>query len=237
MGRYNYKVDDIGVYLEAFKKDLAADERYASFDYCYRYFKENDAVFLEENLEKSCLMVGFYLASWGMLRGASFLLQKSASYYQPLVRIIIKEKQEAENLWSIDVVDYKEKGEQILKVYYEIKNTFIHFDKSKNSPAHLTLATKILLGVFGVVPAYDQYFKLAMKNVVGIDCAFTSFNQKSLDKIQEFYEDNYKQIDELSESISVISFDTGKAVKGFCYPKAKIIDMYGFSKGLEMDKR
>lgn len=237
MKNNGFIVADISTYVNGFKQDLGADERYASFDYCYRYFKENDVAFLKKDFEKSCLVVGFYLASWGMLRGSSFLLQKSASYYRHLVEIIIKEKQKAENLWSIDVSDYKEKGEHIINFYKEIKNNFIHHDKDKNCPAHLTLATKILMGVFGVVPAYDQYFQLAMKKIAGIDCGFTSFNQKSLNRIQEFYEDNQKEIDDFAKATNVISFGTGQEIEGFCYPKAKIIDMYGFAKGLELDKQ
>jgi hypothetical protein len=70
-------------------------ERYASFDYCYNYFQSfHDHtsfrdICSESNIVESCLQLGFYLASWGMLRGSSFLLQKSAAFYkQVLVNIV-----------------------------------------------------------------------------------------------------------------------------------------------------
>jgi len=54
-----------------------AVERYASFDYCFNYFqtfREEDKI--EEladlsHIQLSSLQLGFYLASWGMLRGSS----------------------------------------------------------------------------------------------------------------------------------------------------------------------
>jgi len=64
------------------------NERYASFDFCYNYFysfyKENRLSELAngQNLQTSCLQIGFYLASWGMMRGSSFLLEKSVKISQ-----------------------------------------------------------------------------------------------------------------------------------------------------------
>lgn len=51
------------------------DARYASFDYCFNYFqsfreaRNIAALASSANLQLSCLHLGFYLASWGMLRG------------------------------------------------------------------------------------------------------------------------------------------------------------------------
>ncbi len=60
----------------------ATYSRYASFDYCFNYFQE----FKEQgrikqlsnssNIQHSCLQLGYYLASWGMLRRKGFLLKK-----------------------------------------------------------------------------------------------------------------------------------------------------------------
>jgi hypothetical protein len=37
------------------------------------------------NLHMFCLQLGFYLASWGMLRGSSTLLCKSTRHYEPVI--------------------------------------------------------------------------------------------------------------------------------------------------------
>ena len=82
-----------------------ADERYASFDYCYNYFQSFreqgciDRLASHEHLQQSCLQVGFYLASWGMFRGSTFLLQKSQRFLVPLVRCIAATPP---SLWSVD---------------------------------------------------------------------------------------------------------------------------------------
>ena len=66
-------------------------ERYASFDYCFNYFQSFQERRIVRKLasarymELSCLQLGFYLASWGMLRGSSFLLEKSAPFYRRLI--------------------------------------------------------------------------------------------------------------------------------------------------------
>jgi len=65
--------------INTFLKDREPTDRYASFDYCYNYFqtfKYNNKILdiaVSDNLQLSCLHLGFYLASWGMLRGSTFL--------------------------------------------------------------------------------------------------------------------------------------------------------------------
>lgn len=53
---------------EGKNRGLLADARYASFDYCFNYFQSfrgrASELISEENLEHSCLQLGFYLASW-----------------------------------------------------------------------------------------------------------------------------------------------------------------------------
>jgi len=77
---------DIDANVREFLAGRNANERYASFDYCFNYFqsfRESGAVSLlasSDNVQLSCLHLGFYLASWGMFRGSTELLQKSARY-------------------------------------------------------------------------------------------------------------------------------------------------------------
>ena len=73
------KVENLTAMIDVFKAQSEPIDRNTSFDYCYNYFKTTED--LTADLEKSCLVLGFYLASWGMLRGSSFLLQKSIKYF------------------------------------------------------------------------------------------------------------------------------------------------------------
>ena len=92
--------------INQFLKERKSNERYASFDFCYNYFysfyKENKLSKLvnKNNIQMSCLQIGFYLASWGMIRGSSFLLKKSVKKFSNL--IIAISKMDAK-LWEIDV--------------------------------------------------------------------------------------------------------------------------------------
>ena len=72
---------DIETAVNKYKSQSNPDDRYISFDYCYNYFRTTND--LTQDIEKSCLVLGFYLASWGMFRGSSFLLQKSIKHFEP----------------------------------------------------------------------------------------------------------------------------------------------------------
>jgi hypothetical protein len=218
-----YQQNDIKDVIAKFQKSNNPKDRYASFDYCYRYFLTSSSDKLMADVERSCLAIGFYLASWGMLRGSSFLLNKSIKYYEPLVQYIATLDKK---VWEIDVDNYnKENKEKIFDIYKQIKTIVI-----VNSNSHLKLITKIMLGVFGFIPAFDNYFGNAFRGIF-IDCGFRSLNDKSLDCIQLFYEHNKVDIDDLAAKIFITDFVSGNKI-GLRYPKAKIIDMYGFTKGL-----
>jgi hypothetical protein len=219
-----FKQNDINNVIGQFQVGNNPKDRYTSFDYCYRYFLTTSSKDLLADIEKSCLVLGFYLASWGMFRGKSFLLGKSAKHYVPLVEYIARLYPK---IWQIDVDNYTDENKQIIvSVYNDIKNIVIVNDNS-----HLTLVTKIMLGVFGFVPAYDRYFRHTFGGIFN-DCKFTKFNVNSLNHIQIFYQQNQQEIDRLAASIPVTDFISGKPSQ-FRYTKAKIIDMYGFTKGFQ----
>ena len=195
------------------------DERYASFDFCYNYFysfyKENrvNEMADEKNIQMSCLQLGFYLASWGMMRGSSFLLEKSVRNYQKLIIAISKINPK---LWEIDADNYDEKN---IKLLLDCKQQIIQALGKENKPSDI-LITKIMLGVFANIPAYDQYFRKSLQ--------LHSVNEKSLLKIKKFYDENKKTFD--SYKIYTFNFLTSQETN-IIYTKAKLIDMCGFMDG------
>lgn len=200
-------------------KDI--QHRYYSFDFCYSHFRSSKETG-NIDLEKSCQVLWSYLASWGMLRGSSFLLQKNPSYLKELVEWIYAQPV---STWNIDVEDYQDKSKDILSLYRQTKKHLLKGEKHQE----VTLITKVLLGIFAIVPAYDRYFKKAFSEIAGKDCGFTSVNKKSLEIIHKFYVENKAEIDKLSEELIVRDFN-GKETK-YHYSKAKVIDMYGFQLG------
>lgn len=200
-------------------KGRKPDERYASFDYCYNYFysfyKKDRLTELasDDNIQVSCLQLGFYLASWGMMRGSSFLLEKSLRHYKKLI-IAISEMDP--KLWEIDVNNYTEKNIQML---LNCKDDIIQALGEENNPTD-TLITKIMLGVFANVPAFDQYFNRSMH--------VYKLNERSLKKIRDFYLEHNLSIDKYH--IPTFDFVTSKETD-ITYTKAKLIDMCGFMDG------
>lgn len=243
-GINNLKESEIKVNLDNFlKKQGDPKDRYASFDYCFNYFQDfKDRGKLselknEENMQLSCLHLGLYLASWGMYRGSTFLLQRSMKVYEELIRYIADD---CNDLWNIDVHNYG-KNENISKLTKceEMireklgRHNFIKADGSElnDRESTQTLTTKIMLGVFGNVPAFDQYFVTAS--------GLRSFNKNSLLAINKFYNENNKYINEWtrsnSDKIRTHNFH-GEETKRV-YTKAKLIDMIFFQKGLTEGQR
>ena len=85
-----------------------------------------------------------------------------------------------------------------------------------------TLITKIMLGVFGNVPAFDKFFRKGMN--------MYNFGPKSLRGLAKFYRKHQTMIDCYQKQLVTLNFATGQNTKRF-YTKAKVIDMIGFIAG------
>lgn len=246
------KVDDIKEVIGKFDREKEEENhRYFSYDFCYNYFYKKRNF---EDLEKDCLALGFYLASWGMFRGSSFLLQKNARHFQKTINCI---KKQNEDIWDIDVDSYSDENiKKILKLYHDILVSIM--PKSGKTHRQLVLVTKVMLGVFGIMPAYDTYVQKGLKELSKIynkdkykredtvaitsldgdkdiikngtlDDTFRKNLKNSLLCIKEFYEANKNDIDKLQKKLYTKNFLMIKKEK-HRYTKAKIIDMYLFEK-------
>ncbi len=194
-------------------------ERYASFDYCFNYFqfffeqRHTAALADKEQLPISCLQLGFYLASWGMLRGSSFLLSKSVKVYEDVIKVIAHANP---IWWTIDVDSYTPSNiDHLLECYRMIGAAF----GSKYTPSD-TLITKIMLGVFGNVPAFDSYFRYGF----GVN----TFGRNSLVKVGHFYEHQAPLIEKYR--IQTLDVVTGQHTTRR-YTRAKVMDMIFFIEG------
>ena len=78
-----------------FYNKLREDEngRYKSWEYCYKVFHDaHISSNIDDNyIDYLSLHLSFYLASWGMYRGSSFLLQKDYKVHKPVITEILKE--------------------------------------------------------------------------------------------------------------------------------------------------
>ena len=135
-----------------------------------------------------------------------------------------------EEMWRIDAQDYhmEPKRARLLECYETIRRDVLHHSEQSD----LILVTKIMLGVFGSVPAFDDFFTSTFRELYGKEngCAFRAFGQDALLKISEFYDYHRDQIDDWARRIKTLSFKTTKETDS-PYTKAKIIDMIGFQMG------
>lgn len=214
--------------IKAFYKLRQAEHRYASFDFCYNYFQsfeDKGQLSRKGNIQMSCLQLGFYLASWGMFRMSGYLgSSKSIKFFEETIFLISRSDNDI--IWNIDVNNYdNENMENLIEWYYKLENVLSHQEMGRKSLPTKTLVTKVMLGIFGCVPALDSNFINGM-NIYG------KFNKNILRRIFEFYSNNETVINKYSSKIKTLDFYPGKN-STLRYPKAKIIDMYGFIEGLK----
>lgn len=202
------------------------DGRYRSWEYCYGHFM--DARQLVPDYDYLSLHLAFYLASWGMYRGSSFLLQKDYRIHIPVVKELLKPKYN--ELAGIECVKYKKTEIQsllgeinnFLNNYYNEVRVQVKENMPRNNLSD-TLITKVLMGTLGCVPAYDRYFIKGIKNQkvsTGI------YNISSLLKLVDFYESN---------KIKLENTRHGLKVNGRPYPQMKMLDMGFWQIGFELD--
>jgi hypothetical protein len=190
--------------------------RYTSFDYCFNHFQSHRGVGLAElaspaGMELSCLHLGFYLASWGMLRGSSALLQRSIRHYAPVIEVVASA---SPSLWEIDAHAYTDEAIEALR------ETAGQLRAALPDGASDILVTKIMLGTFGCVPAFDTYFKKGF--------GVSTFGGQSLRKIAGFYRENADIIE--AHRVPTFDFASG-ATTNRRYTRAKVIDMIFFIEG------
>ena len=218
--KQRYSQQDVQSFIENFMKQ--ENPRYDSFDYCYGYFQNNKQN-LTKDMEKSCMALWSYLASWGMLRGSSVLLQKgNYKVLENTINVIqdcFDDKKELPKIKDDSRQDYVDKVD---KLFTKIKNS-IKLDKDKQYNPSNTLVTKIILGVFGEFPALDQYFCKTfgdgkiIKYYAGVVYDFF--------KVPLYH----NVIQNISRNKKVKLFD-GQTSQ-LEYPFPKLIDMFGFTLG------
>ena len=219
------------------------DENNPNYEPNHRFksWEHNFSIFCEErektnpDIDKLTIHLAFYLASWGMYRGSSFLLQKDYKIHEEAVKEIIKE--DYDDLVAIKFNELK--GENLKKL--ERLNSFLrqHYrkiaEKEEDEKISDILITKILLGTLGCVPAYDNYFKKGFKkfNTLG---SFSNnegkLNERSILRLTEFYEKYEKELEEKRKEFKIKINN-----KNVEYPQMKVLDMGFWQIGLEEEEK
>jgi len=219
------------IIIEKYLTGLNADEyhRYKSWDNCFQAFND------PKQSEIQVLELAFYLASWGMYRGSSGLLQKNHLIHKGAVDILFAGKYQ-----KLKCNEPNEVCRENIKDIIELKNELaihyssIYFTKGTDKPKPIsptdTLLRKIMLGTLGCAPAYDRYFVDGLKEM---NIEHTGFNSNSLNELFNYIDSNKTEIE---SAHSLIMTKTKRH-----YPLMKILDMYfwqiGYDKELNEKKR
>lgn len=204
-----------------------ANGRYLSWEHCYKCFHDarNNP---SPDYDYLSLQLAFYLASWGMYRGSSFLLQKDYKVHIPVVVELLKSPYDC--LFGLACRDLREKDVQeklseldaFMTEYYDKVRKSVKKCEVKNKLS-TTLITKILMGTLGCVPAYDRYFIDGIKDQ---NVSTGNYNLQSLLKLVDFYEKNSARLEEARQGLKVYDLP---------YPQMKLLDMGFWQIGFEMD--
>lgn len=203
--------------------------RYRSWEYCYKAFHDARKM---KNVDEDylSLQLAFYLASWGMYRGSSFLLQKDYKIHIPVVEELLKS--EYDSLLGIQCKALKKESNQELltnlskwmEIYYESIRTTVKEADVKHKVSS-TLITKILMGTLGCVPAYDRYF---IEGIKSQKVSTGVYNINSLLKLADFYEENDLELELVRNKMEVC---------GLPYPQMKVLDMGFWQIGYDDDTK
>jgi hypothetical protein len=206
-------------YVDRYLGDREPTSRYASFDYCFNYFQGHRAdVFTlgqPGELQSACKELGLYLASWGMYRGKSRLLQRSVKALEPVIEAVVGAPEE---IWQLDVDGFDAAGIAVaMRVRDQLRDAFR--PAIGGTPTH-TLLSKTMLGVFGCVPAFDRF----VRSGLGV----SRFDTAALQRTRDFFDEHAELIEQHRRpTLDVV---TGEPTERR-YPQAKVVDMVHFVKG------
>ena len=220
-------IDELIDAAQTFYDDARTNEngRSRSWEHCYRVFRDarTDP---SPDYDYLSLHLAFYLASWGMYRGSSFLLQKDYKVHTPIVEEILKPEYDC--LFGLACTDVRNDDvwAQLKKLY---DNIDFYFDQIRKevagrevaSPVSPILITKILMGTLGCVPAYDRFFVDGIKKY---KVTTQEYSRKSVRKLAKFYEAHNDRLEEAR---------LGMQTYDLIYPQMKLLDMGFWQIGFE----
>jgi hypothetical protein len=215
---------DILSTIKRYSNGILNDEfhRYKSWEVC------NDAFNVNPQTDAHTLHLAFYLASWGMYRGSSGLLQKNHLIHEETVRQVLDNTQHLNCNFKKEIS--REQITEILHFKELLSGMYSKINYTRGSAAEKpitptdTLISKIMLGTLACVPAYDRYF---IDGLRAIGLKNFTFGGNSLKELFDFVEANKKEIEECQQYMLT---NTKKH-----YSIMKIVDMYFWQIGYEKE--
>ena len=199
----------------------APHSRWLSWEHCFAQFatvfedlksgrraaKDID----DSQVDYLSLHLAFFLASWGMMRGSTMLLQKDYKVHRPLVEKLLAYS----DLYGKDLSDFREPQtfERFAALHEDVAGHCGQFVKAKDGRASDTLLGKIMMGTLGIAPAYDDFVKKAVREY-GV--SQRRFNERAFGEFAAYFTENHADITKRMT----------KEAQKLCplYTRAKVID-------------
>lgn len=151
------------------------NERLLSWDHCHKYFHALPPEPTEVQTDQMALHLAFYLASYGMYRGSTMLLKKDYRFLIPVVKKLLEAQFRCEpSLLSVADATTPERARLAWKQVQTLEAQLR--DMGIGQKDLHTLSTKILLGTWVTVPAFDSAFKKALKRTKLGSATFSESN-------------------------------------------------------------
>ena len=213
MGSNSLTRTDIGKLIRGWEKEGNGDPhgRFRSWEHCYRFFREKKRAGIANQKELAALHLAFFLASWGMYRGSTFILQRAYTVHIGAVEVLTDRR--FSELWEKEVGSEDANSEATVSLIMDAMQGIREAYKNFGSPTD-TLVTKVLLGTLGCVPACDRYFLIGLKRT---NIGFSGAKRRFVERVLEFCTAN---LDALRKEQARIE------ASGEHYPLMKLVDMY-----------
>lgn len=199
-----------------YEEQCVPNGRGRSWEHCYRFFQQKCRDLDDETVRHdAALQLGFYLASWGMYRGSSFLLNHPYTVHVPVVSALA-----SSFLWEHDDVGTLDDScggirDEIMRLVRLVRGAY------PSEPTE-TLITKVLLGTVGCLPARDENFRRSW-TVHNLGRGGLK-DGRFVENVLRFCDDNRAALVELKPEIRITGL-------GRSYPLMKLVDMYFWQTG------
>lgn len=200
------------------KLEREEHHRYRSWEHCYRFFQRTTPARLVACRDEAALHLGFFLASWGMYRGGSFLLQRDYTAHLPAVECLAERRWLP--LWNYEFGAHEDdigNVDDLLELRRCLGTAYAQFGTPTD-----TLVTKIMLGTLGCFPACDRYFIAGFKST---GRPYSAFNRQFIVRVFDFCRSNLSGLRSAQAAV--------ERTVGIRYPLMKLVDMYFFQTGLD----